>query len=119
MAELTPLQAAVLQVLSWQSPGYLCSPEASAFKSQGLEDTEGIKEALVFLQENGYVDFYTDEEQVDLVKVERDAKGKPIRDDITGAVTPIKDGDGNLMIETVNQVVDAGWVITDEGMANT
>lgn len=115
MAELTPIQAAVLQVLGWQTPGYLCSPSASAFVSQGLEDPDGIEEALISLQDQGFVEFFTEEESTDLIKVERDKHGKPILDEITGRVKPVKDGEGNVEMETITQTVDNGWIITESG----
>jgi len=115
MAELTSMQAAVLQVLSWQSPNYLCSPYASAFVSQGIEDVDGINEAFVQLQEMGFVEFFTVEESTDIIQVERDIVGEPVTDPETGNVIPVKDEDGNLIINTVTQTVDSGWVITDAG----
>lgn len=115
MAELTPIEAAVLQVLSWQSPGYLCSPVASAFVSQGLENPTQIEEALISLQDKGYTEFFTEEEATDVVKIERDAKGQAVADEKTGAIIPIRDKDGNLQIETLRKTVDAGWVITTAG----
>lgn len=115
MADLTPIQAAVLQVLSWQTPGYICSPYSSAFVSQGLENPTQIEEALISLQEGGHVEFYTEEESTDLVKVKRDEAGNPLLDEETRRVIPIRDEEGNLQIETVTKVVDAGWIITDVG----
>jgi|SRR6185295_2138238 len=115
MADLTSMQAAVLQVLSWQSSGYLCSPYASAFVSQGIEDIEGIEKALTELQEMEYVEFFTVEESTDIIQVERDIAGNPVIEN--DSVVPLTDEDGNLQIETVTQVIDAGWVITDAGRA--
>jgi hypothetical protein len=112
---MTPLEAAVLQVLSWQSSGYLCSPDASAFKSQGLEDFEEIEKALISLQDEGYVEFYTDEKEIDIIQVEKDEDGKPVIDEETGGVKPILDNEGNLVLETVTQIEDTGWIITDKG----
>lgn len=112
---MNPLETAILQIMSEQSEGYICNPMTSAFIAAGLEDFEGTKEALASLGEEGYTEFYTVEEETDLIKVERDKDGNPIMDEETGNIVPILDEDGNIQIETVTRTVDAGWIITDAG----
>lgn len=114
---LTSIQMAVLQILSWQSSGYLCSPNASAFISQGLENSEEIEEALIFLQTEKYVEFFVEEEHIDVIKVERDSKGEPILNLEDNTVKPILDNAGNIQIETITRFADSGWVITETGRA--
>ena len=111
---LTSLQHNILEVLNTQSEGYLCSPFASAFVAVGLEDVEEIEQELIKLQNDGLVEFYYDKETHTLIKVERDSEGNPVTDE-SGAVKPILDEDGKLTTEDVEEIVDSGWIITDEG----
>jgi hypothetical protein len=115
ITDLSPIQAAVLQVLSWQTPGYLCSPDASAFVSQGIEDVDGIKEALIDLQYMGFVEFITDDETLTILKVKKDEHGKPIKDDVTDQFIADLDEQGKTQTEDIVETVDSGWVITDAG----
>jgi len=114
MAELSTIQHAILQTLDTQSEGYLCSPDASAFIAIGLENAEQVHAELVDLQNNGYVEYYEEEEHIDVVKVEKDAEGNPsVGPD--GNIIPILNEEGNLQLETFVQIADSGWVITGKG----
>lgn len=117
MAELTSMQMAALQVLSWQDGSYLCSPDSSAFISQGIEDEEELTKALIALQDGGYVEFFTLEEATDVIKVKKDENDKPLVDDETGGLVPELDEDHNIIIDTITRTVDSGWIITDKGRA--
>lgn len=114
MADLTSLQHLILETLSVQSDGYLCSPDASAFIAVGLEDAEQVHTELVGLQDAGMVEFYIAEDHIDVVKVEKDGDGNPLLDE-NGAIIPIVDDEGNIQIETIVQHADSGWILTDEG----
>lgn len=115
MTDLSSIQMAVLQILSWQTPGYLCSSNSSAFISEGLEDVEALDKALISLQADGYVEFYTETANVDIIKVERDSNGEPIIDLENNTVKPILNKDGDVQLETITRFLDSGWLITEKG----
>src|SRR3954447_8768521 len=110
MAKLDSLQMAALQILSWQTPGYLCSIDASAFVSQGIEDLVKLDEALIAMQNDELVEFYTEEEHMDVIKVERGEDGEPILNE-DDTIKPLLDDEGNIQMETISRVVDSGWLI--------
>lgn len=116
MAELTGIQYAILQVLSVQSDGYLCGTQASAFVAEGLSDPLEVYTVLAELQDMGLVEFYTEEEQITLIKVERNEEGKVVLNS-NGSVRPILDEEGQIQTEVLSQVADEGWVITPAGKA--
>lgn len=110
---LNSLQLLILEVLEDQSEGYLCSEYSSAFVAVGLEDREELRQVLISLQDSGLVEFFTEEEETTVVKVEKDERGKPkIHKD---QYVPILDEEGNIQTEVVTTTVDAGWVITEAG----
>lgn len=110
---LSSTQYLILEILDNQSEGYLCSEYSSAFISVGLEDHLNIRQELVNLQNDGLVEYYTDEEETTVVKVEKDEKGKArVRN---GLYTPLLDENGDFQTEVITNVVDEGWIITEAG----
>lgn len=114
MADLTTLQHLILTTLNTQSPGYLCSPHASAFVAQGAEDAEMIERELISMEGEGWVEFYKDTVQVTVPKLEKDEEGNPKVNE-NGTFAVVLDEDDNLETEVVEHLVDQGWIITDKG----
>lgn len=112
--ELTTLQHAVLETLSVQSDGYLCSPQASAFIAIGLTDPELVQSTLVELQNAGLVEYYVDEDHITVLRVEKDVDGNAVMN-TDGSFKPILDEEGQIQTEVLVQQVDAGWIITEQG----
>lgn len=111
---MTSAQQLILDVLSAQSDGYLCSPVASAFVAVGLENGAMVEEELIGLQDEGLTEFWETTEELTMLKIERDENGEPVLDDAE-SVKLILDDEGKPQTEVVPQIVDAGWVITDKG----
>lgn len=110
---LNSLQLLILEILGDQSEGYLCSEYSSAFVAMGLEDREELRRELIYLQDNGLAEYFTEEEETTVVKVEKDERGKPkIHKD---QYVPILDEEGNIQTEVITNTVDEGWVITEAG----
>jgi len=107
------MQHLILDILSTQSEGYLCSPHASAFVAAGLEDPDKVQEEMIDLEDNGLVEFYTVEETTTIALFEKDSKGEPVSEN--GSPKFQLDDDGNLKTEEVTHVVDQGWIITEKG----
>lgn len=114
MANMTPLQQLVLMVVASQSENYLISPEASAFKAEGLWDDNQINQALIELQDMGYAAFYTDDDETTFLMYKKDEEGNPILTE-EGAMVPVLDEDGNVKTQIITTTVDSGWQITDDG----
>jgi hypothetical protein len=113
--DLTGAHYAILQVLSNQSEGYLCSSKASAFVAEGMTNSDAIQVELVAMQGDDLVHYYTIEEETDIIFLQKDEEGNPILDD--GNVVAVLDEEGNPMVETLTNVVDEGWTITEKGRA--
>lgn len=110
---MTPLEQLVLQVVGSQSDGYLISPDASAFVAEGLVNLEQVNEALVSLQDQRFVEFFTDEETATILKVIKDENGAPLLEN--GVPVPELTEDGKTQTEEVSHVMDSGWAATDSG----
>jgi hypothetical protein len=113
--EITPLGWTILNVLAGQSEGYLCSPVSAAFYSVGLFDPEESEKELIELQNKGLVEFYTAQEETTFLKAERDDNGMYVLDEDQQFIPIINEKTGKPETESVTQVVDAGWIITEKG----
>lgn len=111
---MTPMEALVLQVVSCQSPDYLISSDASAFIAEGLINREEVDATLVSLQDQSFVEFFTEEETTQVVKLKRDDAGEPVLDENHNFTLEVDD-DGNPTFEEVTTTVDAGWSATESG----
>lgn len=123
------LEVNVLQVISTQSPDFLCKPDSSCFVAAGMEDVEGIDRAFLSLEQLGYVENYQELVHVVEAKVERDENGNLLRNEdgsfkyVTVTVPPVLDEDDEVIepeqeiidTEENTYVADQGWILTDAG----
>lgn len=134
---MNTLEINVLQILSTQAEDYLAMPDASCFVAAGIQPAARVDEALIALQGLGYVEFYQDIQEDKIIAVKRDENGEIVyneNNDVTvlwetdpQIIEAVLDKDGKTIITpssfipgkyktvSVVTVINAGWIITNEG----
>lgn len=113
---MNSLEINVLQVMSTQSEGFLCKADSSCFIAAGIEPVERIEETLKALYDQEYVDYYSDIEEIDVIRVEKDDDGNPVTNE-DGSLKYILNDDDEVQMETISHTHDFGYVLTDKGKA--
>lgn len=113
---MNPLQINILQVMSTQSEDFLAKPDSSCFIAAGIEPPELIVDAMKELADNEYIDLYTDVEEIDVIKVEKDDDGNPLTNE-DGSLKYVLNEDDEVQMETITHIHDHGFILTDKGKA--